>query len=397
MSNRLLRKVLLLFFIVSLYSCTTIKGSQELISGKEYVEQSYYKKAIDEFSKGLNKNPEHWKLYYYRGLVYQKLNETEQAINDLTVALERIAKIKNGYGKLPNDEWSKIFIERGRLYEKQGSYQLSIQDYDTAISLAPNSVAAYFYRATIKSKINQLSSAIKDYCIIIKTFPNISDSDKTMVYLGRSDVYRMQNKLKIALVDANHAVELSNNWKAFLSRGITLTKMGNLDSAIQDFNKVIDLNPSDATAYLYKASIELITNCDLEHILDNYYLAIKADNVDKDSLQLAYNQLAWIFATAADNDIRNPGSALIFAKKAVKIKPDCKNLDTLAVAFASYGKFEDAISTHKKAIKICKSNTPELLPQVERHLEYYKFKKKLKEKCPGAYIEKGQLLEWQQK
>ena len=87
--------------------------------------------------------------------------------------------------------------------------------------------------------------------------------------------------------------------------------------------------------------------------------------------------------------------AVLYAKKSVEIKPDCHNLDTLAVAYAEYNDFVDAIKTHQKAVDLCKLHNPDLVPKMKKHLENYKHRIKVREECPGFESEREQLRKWQ--
>ncbi|MBU1342567.1 MAG: tetratricopeptide repeat protein [Proteobacteria bacterium] len=399
MPKKIIKMVFVLLIITPILSCTVRKGWQELRAGKEYAKRSDYRRAIKKYSEMIEKNPDYWKVYVYRSVAYEEINKIDLAIVDLSSGLKLIPKIDKGYGKLPRDEWALIYVKRGTLYHKTNFYNKAIDDYDKALELDPQCIGAYFYRAGTKEKINQLSAAIEDYSktvdMMSKLLSGISNSEKSMVYLNRAIIYRKQNKFDFALADHHRAIKIDGSAKAFLSRGITLCKMENFEKAISDFDKSIKINPSDETAYIYRASTRLITNCDLKKILEDYYSVIGIRNIDDDTRQLVYNQIAWLLATAADDNIRDREKAVAYAQKAVGIKADCRSLDTLAVAFAGNGKYEDAINTHRQAIDICRSSNPELLSEVEKHLENYNLKKEFREDCPGVEIEKAQLRKWQ--
>ncbi|MCP3942527.1 MAG: tetratricopeptide repeat protein [Desulfobacteraceae bacterium] len=395
MQKLIIKAILLIFIITPIVSCTKIVGWQELRAGKKYARKSEYRNAIREFSDAIKKNPDYWKFYNYRGAVYAKLNEVDLAIADFTNSLKLIPQSDTWGGQLPNDDHALIYMRRGNLYYKKGSYELAINDYNVAIKLEPQFLKTlYFNRALANEERKQFLSAVEDYSKIMTNLNGFSDSEKIKTYLNRGGLYRKLNKFDLALADINQALKLDYNWQAYLSRGITYCKMGDFKKAISDLDNSVRLNPSNETAYLYKASIELITTCDLKKVLNNYFAVLKIEGIDEDTKQLTYNQIAWVLASAIDDNIRDEKKALLYAKKAVSLRPNCKNLDTLAVAFAGSGNSEKAITIHKEAINVCKSNNPELLPEVEAHLENYIQKQVVREKCPGAKVEKNRLREW---
>ena len=93
-------------------------------------------------------------------------------------------------------------------------------------------------------------------------------------------------------------------------------------------------------------------------------------NVDYEEAQ---NNLAWLLATHADENIRNPQEAVHYAELAVAAAGDVAPLlDTLAAAYAADGRFEEAINTAKKAIRLATKQAQwQLAQRIERRLRSY--------------------------
>jgi tetratricopeptide (TPR) repeat protein len=399
MKKKLIKAVILIFIVMPLVSCFADKVDQEREAGKEYYRQADYAKAIKHFSEAIKQDPDRWKLYYYRGMAYQGYNQIDSAIIDFSKALELIPKIEKWYSKLPHDEWADIYLFRGILYHQKSRYESAISDFNQALKLYPETKGAYYYRGMSQEKLNKYREAMEDYTRVIdmmsKFMSGVSDEKKRMIYLSRANLYRKMNQLDLALADNHEALKIEDAWEAFLSRGTTLAKMERFDEAINDFSKAIQMNPSAETAYLYRASSRLLNDCDLNKILEDYYSLIDINNIDDDKLQQGYNQIAWILATAEDDKIRDGEKALKFAQKSINIDRNFVNLDTLAVTYAECGEYEQAIDIVKQAIALCKVNTPELLPSIEKHLESFLLKKPIRENCPGKNTELEQLRKWQ--
>jgi tetratricopeptide (TPR) repeat protein len=360
------RAVLVLLSCLLIVSCTTIKGADELIEGKESYLKSNYHDAIDILTVGIEKNPGYWVFYLYRGLAYEKNNQYDLAKRDLSTAIELGPKAEKWYSKMPEKDCAKIYLKRGNIYHKEKSYELAIADYYKALSLDPKLTNAYYCRAEARDQLNKLSAAVEDYSKVVELMSGIlsgiPDSDK---------------------------------WNVHFKRGSIYARLEDFDQAIDDFDRCIKINPGNENAYLYRASARLISSCDLSKILEDYYSVINIDSVDDDTRQSVYNQMAWILATADDEGIRNSDRAIAYAKKSVEIKSNCRNLDTLAVAFAGKGMFEEALNINKKAIKACKIEDPELVGAVEKHFYNFEKKKAIREKCPGVDVEWEQLEKWQ--
>ena len=80
-----------------------------------------YERAIQDFSRTLELQPDDPKAYIGRGLVYTALGQYERAIQDLSRALELQPDLPEAY------------IIRGLVYAALGQYERAIQDFEQAL------------------------------------------------------------------------------------------------------------------------------------------------------------------------------------------------------------------------------------------------------------------------
>ncbi|MBU1055344.1 MAG: M48 family metalloprotease [Proteobacteria bacterium] len=94
---------------------------------------------------------------------------------------------------------------------------------------------------------------------------------------------------------------------------------------------------------------------------DLYYsinLYEKAKNAYKQSLSIdsknpeVLNNLAWLYATCEDKNIRNANLAIIYAEAAVKKEKAPHTLDTLAQSYFVAGRYKDAVEAGRKALSM---------------------------------------------
>ena len=107
-------------------------------------------------------------------------------------------------------------------------------------------------------------------------------------------------------------------------------EMGELDQAVMTYEKIIAIDPDHA---------------------------------------ISLNNLAWIFVTAPDEEIRDVGRALDLAKRAVAVERSAVYLDTLAEAYYMNGFVNEAVKTIREAISVAEENQDYYQAQLEKFLD----------------------------
>jgi tetratricopeptide (TPR) repeat protein len=178
----------------------------------------------------------------------------------------------------------------------------------------------------------------------------------------------LSNALRIK---PRYADALNNIGKVFLNQGKFNEAVACFKEAIVCSNKTpststdqfrIELYVNLATAYSQLGNYELaIQNC-------NKAIELKPDSSD------ALNNLAWLLVTIGDVSIENVNRAIEYAERACKLTEykDPALLDTLAVAYAGAGRFNDAIATAEQALKAAKADSKEkLADEIQNRLKLY--------------------------
>lgn len=234
-------------------ACHTIRATIFEVAGQ-------YRRALDDYDRAIELDPENADAYGWRGYTYAKLRNPEKAANDLDKAVSldhskpvfllRCATIYNdlkryqdlialcsriieqdpssrlpyyfrgrGYletGDIPNAKADfnrffamrsndpEAFLARGYMYFRLNDYTAAINDINKAIELAPNSQsAAYKIRAEISLKLGQPGKAISDLTKAIEISPHYYDAFRL-----RSQAYEALGDTKRAKADLNQAKDL---------------------------------------------------------------------------------------------------------------------------------------------------------------------------------------------
>jgi len=170
---------------------------------------------------------------------------------------------------------------------------------------------------------------------------NLCEKDKTYII-------RQNRKINKSIAAYLAAIVIIGGIGYNLNFGETGRKLNNLfieKIMLREINKTPD-NP-----YLYS------NLGDLYYDLDNYTETIKAYEKSID-LKLdnphVLNNLAWLYATCDDKNLRNPARALNLALHAAALKESPHSLDTLAECYYINGRLEEAVSTELYALIIVK-------------------------------------------
>jgi Zn-dependent protease with chaperone function len=176
-------------------------------------------------------------------------------------------------------------------------------------------------------------------------------------------ITRHDKKVRNSILVYLAGVVLIGGTGYFLNTGVIEPKLNN-----QFIEKVllkeIEKTPDDSNLYLLLGDLYFKLE-NWEGSRDAYETSIELDP------ESAYvlNNLAWLYATCADEYFRNPTRALELAKQAAAIETSPHVLDTLAESYYVNGRYEEAIEAEKRALSMVKRNRSDYLKQLEKYEE----------------------------
>jgi tetratricopeptide (TPR) repeat protein len=190
---------------------------------------------------------------------------------------------------------------------------------------------------------------------------------------------------------------------AFDLLGRALAELGVWDEAAESFRGAVRLDPANLVAWKGLANAELRRRhyAAAAAALDNaarltpddadlFYLlgAARQQAGDLSGAIAAYdralvlrtdwaaakNDLAWLLATSAEDELRNPARAVQLAESACEasFRQGASMLDTLAAAYAANGQFVQAVAVAREAIERAKEDPQDhLAPEIATRLAQY--------------------------
>ena len=229
--------------------------------GASYGGLGQTERALADYSQAIRLDPRRSLAFLDRGvLLAATARAYSRAIDDFNRVLE-----------LEPDNVSAL-IARGGAYSQLGSQGLAIADLNRAIALQPSASQAFFHRATVRSRLGEMGSALQDYDQAIRLNP-----ENTAALISRAGLLSSEGHYDEAIRDLDSAIEVQpESANAFYNRGYAYFSKGNYTKAIQDYSFAITLDPNMASAYnnrcLARAVagrdlVRALADCDTAHML----------------------------------------------------------------------------------------------------------------------------------
>lgn len=97
----------------------------------------------------------------------------------------------------------------------------------------------------VSFKSGQYNDAMESYTEALKTCPVSLSAERSILYSNRGATWSRLEKNKLAIQDCTKAIELNSSYlKPILKRAQLNKEMKNLDEALKDYQRVLELDPS---------------------------------------------------------------------------------------------------------------------------------------------------------
>jgi serine/threonine-protein kinase len=217
----------------------------------------------------------------------------------------------------------EALVLRGGVRQQSGDFARAAADYSAALALKPDHPLALLSRAACRLAADDAAGAAADAGAFLALVPGAAKQE------GGAGGFHLA--------------------KAHEIRGNARRTLGDLDGALADYDEAVKRAPGAALPHALRAGIH--------YARQQYGLALRdhMEALKRDPRSAsAFNQLAWIWATCPDPDVRDGDRARECATRACELTEwgEPGFLDTLAAAYAECGEFDDAVKWQQKAIDL---------------------------------------------
>jgi tetratricopeptide (TPR) repeat protein len=335
----------------------------------------------------ITKNPQSSMAHANLGDVFLREGKNSDAIG----CYEEALRIAPGVAVVH----SNLGIALARL----GKTQAAMEHYEQALRIEPNFAVAHCNLGIALAQAGRIPEAIDRLQEALRIEPGYAEAHcnlgVVLAQVGRipEAIEHLQQALRIkpdyaeahynlgvALARLGRLPEVVAQWKEALrlkpdyaevhcNLGTVLVQLGKIEEAIAHYEQALRIKPGYAEAY-YNLGVALTRLGRQPEAVGHYEEALRS----KPDYAEAENNLAWLLATLAPADGGNPVRAVTLAERACELTNNraAESLDTLAVAYAAAGRFNDAIAAARKAIGLARSTgQTRMASEIESRLDLY--------------------------
>ncbi len=293
--------------------------------------KSAFKKSIKDFDKAINMSPDDPQPWFFRGRSKLKSGDypPKYAMDDLYEA-----------SALKPDYFEPIEL-RARIYYDLGDFATAYEEIKKAITIKGDIGRLYLVRGACKSNLK------KDHAVVYEDFNRAIELDPELAeaYLGRGIANVNLNHLHNGIKDLDEAIRrgIADPFSAFIYNGRAKGELLDYEGSIAEYTSAIELKPEFPDTYVNRGIMLTALNKHKEALAD-FIKAVELGYKDP----LIYD---WLGQTR--NQLKDYKGAIADVEKGLKIYPEYLALyNRIGKAKYYLGDFEGAREAQLVALKI---------------------------------------------
>jgi len=259
-----------------------------------------------------------------------------------------------------------------------GDAQDALKHFERSVQLKPNSAPSHYNLGNALARAGKLDDAVRENQEAIRLNGGYRDA-----YYNLGSILVSMGKVSEAVTEYQNALRIDPDYaEAHLNLGNALMLAGRTSDAIDQYESALRIRPGYAEAHS-ELGVALLVGGRRREAMAQFEeaLRIKPDYAEPQ------NNLAWLLATLPRDQGGDPTRAVELAQRAVTLNGGHSpgGLDTLAVAYASAGRFDEAIATAQEAAVLARATgQPKMAREIEARLALYHTGRPFRESPPPA-------------
>ena len=201
-----------------------------VLTGTTYARNTVWQDDIRLWEDVVSKSPNKARAYYSLGYAYKKRMQIDRAIAMYARTINLDITYFEAYNNLAN-----IFLDIGK-------YDKSLEFFNLAIAINPNSDGIYNNRGRLFLTISQYDKAIEDFTRAITINP-----DNARYFINRGCTYSNKGQFKNAIEDFTNAIGINpHDPETYALRGFAYSFINNTINAQVDFRKSCGMGNQNA-------------------------------------------------------------------------------------------------------------------------------------------------------
>ena len=310
--------------------------------------------AIDHYEQALRINPNLAETHNNLGSVLSQVGRLQDAIRHYEQAL-RI-----------NPDYAEAHSNLGGALQQAGKLDGAIGHYEEALRIDPDLAAVHYNLGNVLFQAGRTGEAIGHYERALRINPNL-----TAVHYNLGNALFQAGRSEDAIRHYEQVLRINPELAAVhYSLGNAFFQTGRLEDAIRHYEEALRIDPGDVDVW-FNLGLVLTQAGKAKEAVRCYEQAVRI----RPEYVKAQNNLARLLAMLPPDLGGDAIRAVTVAQRACELTGNgvTAYVDTLAIAYAAAGRFNDAIATAQKAIELARAaQQPQWVKEIEGRLELYR-------------------------
>lgn len=341
-------------------------GGALLVLAEIAADRLEHELAIERYEALLAAQPGATKLYSPLAMEYREIGNIEKA--------EALVALRGGGAVALDDPLmlelqgfrggARVDLEEGHEAFQRGDYAAAVTAFRSAVDTDADDLEARLNLGSALLKSGQADEAIAQYEEVLRRTPNNPSAhfDLGVAMAQQGDDARAIDSYRKAL----EADPLYRGPRFNLAN--SLRRSGRCEEALEHYRYLIEANPGDGSARLGEA----VCLIEEELYADARQRFKEALQALPTSRSLA-NAAARYLATCPDDSVRDGGQALRLAEQLLQLDQRPEYTETLAMALAENGRFDEAIAHQSKLLEAAEgAKRDDVAPRLRANLDRYR-------------------------